>query len=83
MAFLNFEQKVNNAMSRVVEASSEMEQAQTSQLKTNQGIAAEMQLSLRSMRDGDVSALLKMLGEMGGRLVCYALKGRKGNLLIQ
>ena len=64
-------------MTRAMEASSDLEQAQKSQLETNRGMATELELSLRSMRDGDVSALLKMLGDMGVRLVSYASETKR------
>ena len=71
-ASTDLERNIGKIFQRVLEGSSELAQVQTTQWEINQGIATGLQLSLKSMQDGDVSTLVKTLGQMGVQLVCPA-----------
>ena len=53
---------------RVVDGSSELAHVQTKQWETSRGAAAQLQTSLNSMREGDLSTLVRSLQDMGVRL---------------
>ncbi|KAL9101507.1 MAG: hypothetical protein Q9163_003233 [Psora crenata] len=62
------EKKVGRVLQKVVEGSAELAEVNTVQLEASRGMAKELQVSLQTLQEGDVSTLIQALGEMGLRL---------------
>ncbi|KAL9127275.1 MAG: hypothetical protein Q9217_003810 [Psora testacea] len=62
------EKNVGEVFQKVAEGSAELAKVQTAQWDISRGAARDLELSLRSLQDGGVGALIKTLGEMGLQL---------------
>ena len=75
------EKNVGKAFQKVVEGSSELAKVQAVQWDASRGAATELQILLKNLQQGDVSALVESLAGMGTQLVSLGCCARPSNQL--
>ncbi|KAL9637662.1 MAG: hypothetical protein Q9164_002067 [Protoblastenia rupestris] len=64
----DIDENVGKIFQKVVEGSVELAKVQSAQWDASYGVAAELQISLKNMQEGDVSVLIRTLSDMGLQL---------------